>query len=92
MFTAAFAGNATYPKLADVLSVAAAVPADRLLVETDSPFLAPQPVRGRRNEPANITFTYDAIAAVRGMSRADLARLVSSNAERLFGWAVEDAA
>lgn len=87
-----FAGNATYPKLSDVLSVAAAVPADRLLVETDSPFLAPQPVRGRRNEPANITFTYDAIAAVRGTSRGDLARLVAANAERLFGWAVEVAA
>lgn len=87
-----FAGNATYPKLRDVLAVAAVVPPERLLLETDSPFLAPQQQRGRRNEPAHITYTYDAIAATRGMTRHSLGALVAANAARLFGWDAEDAA
>jgi len=82
-----FAGNATYPKLRDVLAVAAAIPADRLLLETDAPFLAPQPRRGRRNEPANVVYTYDAVAAARGITRAELGALVRANAARLFRWA-----
>ncbi|HZS90015.1 MAG TPA: TatD family hydrolase [Chloroflexota bacterium] len=82
-----FAGNATYPKLRDLLHVAAEIPEDRLLVETDSPFLAPQPVRGRRNEPAYIVYTYDALAASRGITRGELGRIVEANAQRLFGWA-----
>ena len=81
-----FAGNATYPKLRDLLAVAAAIPADRLLLETDAPFLAPQPRRGRRNEPANVVYTYDAIAAARGVTRAELGALVGANAARLFHW------
>jgi TatD DNase family protein len=81
-----FAGNVTYPKLRDLLAVAADVPDDRLLLETDAPFLAPQPQRGRRNEPAHITYTYDVVAAARGTTRAALGRLVAANAERLFGW------
>lgn len=87
-----FAGNATYPKLQEVLAVAAEVPAERLLLETDAPFLTPQPRRGRRNEPANIAYTYDAVAAARGVSRVELGRIVTSNAETLFGWSDEDAA
>lgn len=83
-----FAGNATYPKLRELLQVAAEVPPERLLVETDAPFLAPQARRGRRNEPAHIVETYDAVAVARGMSRDELGRLVSANARRLFGWAV----
>jgi TatD DNase family protein len=82
-----FAGNATYPKLSNILHVAAEIPQDRLLVETDAPFLAPQPVRGRRNEPAYIVHTYDALASVRGITRAELGRAVEANAQRLFGWA-----
>ncbi len=81
-----FAGNATYPKLRGLLAVAAAIPADRLLLETDAPFLAPQPRRGRRNEPANVVYTYEAIAAARGATRAELGALVGANAARLFQW------
>ncbi len=81
-----FAGNATYPKLRDLLAVAAAVPDDRLLLETDAPFLAPQPRRGRRNEPANVAYTYEAIAAARGVTPAALGARVSANAARLFHW------
>jgi len=84
-----FAGNATYPKLRDLLAVAAAIPADRLLLETDAPFLAPQPRRGRRNEPANVAYTYEAIAAARGATRASLGALVGANAARLFQWGGE---
>jgi len=87
-----FAGNATYPKLRDVLAVAAEVPDDRILLETDAPFLAPQPRRGRRNEPAHITFTYDAIATARGTTRARLGQTVARNAQALFGWPDEDVA
>jgi TatD DNase family protein len=81
-----FAGNVTYPKGRDLLAVAADVPDDRLLLETDAPFLAPQPQRGRRNEPAHITATYDVVAAARGTTRAALGRLVAANAQRLFNW------
>ena len=81
-----FAGNVTYPKGRDLLAVAADVPDDRLLLETDAPFLAPQPQRGRRNEPAQITATYDVVAAARGTTRAALGRLVAANAQRLFRW------
>src|SRR5205085_618409 len=81
-----FAGNVTYPKLRELMAVAADVPDDRLLLETDAPFLAPQPQRGRRNEPAHITYTYDVVAAARGTTRAALGRLVATNAQRLFGW------
>ena len=61
-----FAGNVTFPKAAELRAAAAAVPADRLLAETDSPYLAPQPVRGRENEPANVVHTLTTLAEVRG--------------------------
>ena len=61
-----FAGNATYPKAAALRDAARRVPADRILFETDCPFLAPQPVRGRPNEPAYLVHTADALADVRG--------------------------
>ncbi len=84
-----FAGNATYPKLRGLLAVAAVIPADRLLLETDAPFLSPQPRRGRRNEPANVAYTYEAIAAARGATRGELGALVGANAARLFQWGGE---
>ncbi len=80
-----FAGNVTYPKAVELRDAAALVPADRILVETDSPYLAPQPVRGRPNEPANIVHTVAAVAAARGEDAADLAAQVDSNATAAFG-------
>jgi TatD DNase family protein len=79
-----FAGNLTYPKAEDLRVAAAQVPADRLLAETDSPFLAPQPVRGRRNEPAHVVHTLAALAAARGETPDDLARQVDANARAAF--------
>ena len=80
-----FAGNVTYPKADALREAAARVPADRILAETDSPYLAPQPVRGRRNEPANVTHTLAVLAAERGVTAADLERRIDENADRAFG-------
>lgn len=79
-----FAGNVTYPKAADLRAAAAAVPEDRLLVETDSPYLSPQPVRGRPNEPANVVHTVAALADVRGVDPTVLAARTHENASRAF--------
>lgn len=79
-----FAGNLTYPRSAAIHQVAAAAPVDRILVETDSPFLSPIPLRGQQNQPANVTYTADFLAQLRGVSRQDLAALTSANFERLF--------
>jgi TatD DNase family protein len=80
-----FAGNVTYPKADALREAAARVPADRILAETDSPYLAPQPVRGRRNEPANLTHTLAVLAAERGETASELERLIDGNAGRAFG-------
>lgn len=80
-----FAGNATYPKAGELREAAALVPVDRILVETDSPYLPPQPVRGRPNEPANIVHTLGALAAARGEEPADLAAQIDRNATAAFG-------
>lgn len=79
-----FAGMVTYKKSQPLMEVARQVPADRLLVETDSPYLAPQPVRGKRNEPSFVRMTANHIAELRGISRDDLAAITTENAERLF--------
>lgn len=81
-----FAGNVTYPRNADLRFAAAKVPADRILVETDAPFLTPQVRRRERNEPANVVATAEVVAAERGVSYEDLERTVEANAARLFGW------
>jgi len=81
-----FAGNATYPSAKDLLFAAAKVPEDRILVETDAPYLAPQPYRGKRNQPAYVVETAREIAAVRGVSYEELERTVEANARALFGW------
>jgi TatD DNase family protein len=81
-----FAGNATYPSAKDLLFAAAKVPAERILVETDAPYLAPQPLRGKRNQPAYVVETARAVAAVRGVSYEELERTVEANARALFGW------
>jgi TatD DNase family protein len=80
-----FAGNVTFKHAHDLRAVAFAVPADRLLAETDSPFLAPEPRRGRPNEPANIVHTIAALAHARNEDAEELARQIHENATRCFG-------
>lgn len=82
-----FAGNATYPKAPELREAAAAVPGDRILVETDSPYLAPQPVRGRPNEPAHVVHTISALAEARAESPELLAARTHENAASAFGLA-----
>jgi TatD DNase family protein len=77
-----FAGNVTYKNAYDLRAAARRVPADRLLAETDSPYLAPQAVRGRRNEPAYVAHTYDFLTELRG---EDVRAQVAANAARVFG-------
>jgi TatD DNase family protein len=81
-----FAGNVTYKRSADLRFAAAKVPDDRILVETDAPFLTPQVRRGERNEPANVVATAEVVAAERGVSLEELERTVEANAAALFGW------
>jgi TatD DNase family protein len=81
-----FAGNLTYPKSELIREAAGIVPEDRLLVETDSPFLAPQPVRGKPNQPANVVATAERLAEVRGVPYGELEGIVEENAARVFGW------
>ena len=79
-----FAGNLTYPKASDLRAAAAQVPAGRVLVETDSPYLAPQARRGRPNEPANVLLTLEELAKVRGVEAADLGAQIDANASAAF--------
>ena len=81
-----FAGNVTFPKSDALRGAAAAVPDELLLVETDAPFLAPQPLRGKPNQPANVVATARAVAETRGATYEQLERLVEENARRAFGW------
>lgn len=80
-----FAGNVTYPAASALRDAAARVPADRILAETDSPYLAPQPVRGRPNEPANVVHTIAALAGARGEDADELASRIDANATAAFG-------
>lgn len=79
-------GIVTFKNSAAMQAVAAAVPVDRLLVETDSPFLAPVPYRGRKNEPAYVPFTLARVAQLRGADPADLERHTDTNTRRFFRW------
>jgi len=79
-----FAGNVTYPSASALREAAREVPADRLLAETDSPYLAPVPLRGRRNRPANVMHTLRALAAERRVEAAELERTIEQNAARVF--------
>jgi TatD DNase family protein len=81
-----FAGNVTYPRSEALREAAAKVPEDRILVETDAPYLAPQEMRGKRNQPANVIATARLLAAVRGASYEELERTVEANARELFDW------
>lgn len=80
-----FAGMVTFRKNAEMREVARTVPPDRILVETDAPYLAPHPNRGKRNEPAWVRLTADCLAEVYGMPAAEFAELTTANARRLFG-------
>ena len=79
-----FAGNVTYPNADALRRAAAEVPRDRILVETDSPYLAPQPVRGRSNEPANVVHTIRALAEARGDDVDELSSRTHENASSAF--------
>jgi TatD DNase family protein len=81
-----FAGNVTYPRSEALREAAAQVPEERILVETDAPYLAPQEMRGKRNQPANVVATARLLAEVRGVSYEALERTVEANARELFAW------
>lgn len=80
-----FAGNVTYPNAVVLRLAAGQVPADRILTETDSPYLAPQALRGRTNEPAQVVHVLEALAVARGEEPSALERQVEENATRVFG-------
>ena len=83
-FYISFAGNVSFPKAENIRSVAKQVPVDRILIETDSPFLAPVPHRGKRNEPAFVVDTAAAIGALRSMTKEDIGAHSAENFYRLF--------
>ena len=85
-WTFSFAGNVTYPANAALADAAARVPEDRLLVETDAPYLTPQEVRKERNRPALVTHTAEFVAERRGIAYDELEAAVDRNAAALFGW------
>lgn len=81
-----FAGNVTYPRSQALRAAALRVPSERLLVETDAPYLSPQPVRGRPNQPAHVVHTAHALALERRVSYDELERVVELSAAAVFGW------
>ncbi len=85
-YVCSFAGNVTYPSARDLQAAARDVPAELLLVETDSPYLGPEPVRGKPNEPANVTHTAELVADLRGLRYDQLDAVVEENARRVFRW------
>jgi TatD DNase family protein len=85
-YLCSFAGNVTYPKAADLQRAAAELPAELLLAETDAPFLSPQPLRGKPNEPAHVVHTGRRLAELRGVAFEELSETVERNAARVFGW------
>lgn len=81
-----FAGNVTYPNAKSLRVAALRVPADRLLVETDAPYLTPQPMRGSKNAPANVVLTAEALALERRVPYEELELSIEANAAAVFGW------
>lgn len=84
-FLISFAGNSTYPKAQNLRDVAREVPLERLLIETDAPYLAPQPYRGKRNEPAYVAEVARTLAGVRNLPADELAAATAANFRRFFG-------
>jgi TatD DNase family protein len=85
-YAISFAGNVTYKNAADLAAAARRVPEDRLLVETDAPYLTPQVVRKERNQPAFVAHTVAFLAELRGVPAGELGATVERNAARVFGW------
>jgi TatD DNase family protein len=85
-YAISFAGNVTYKSASDLAAAAAAVPEERLLLETDAPYLTPQAVRKQRNQPAFVAHTLAFVAELRGVGAAELGAAVERNAARVFGW------
>jgi TatD DNase family protein len=81
-----FAGTVTYPASRELREAAARLPDELVLVETDAPYLTPQELRGRPNQPANVVSTAGVVAEARGVGLEELERTVEANARRLFGW------
>lgn len=88
-FHISFTGNLTFKK-SELPRVARAVPLERLLLETDCPFLSPEPKRGRRNEPANVVYIAEKLAGIKGMAFSEIATATTRNANRLFGLGEKD--
>lgn len=86
-FLISFAGNSTFPKAQNLRDIAKALPLENLLIETDSPFLAPQPYRGKRNEPAYVGEVAKAIGSVRNLPAEEVASATAANFRRFFGLA-----
>jgi len=87
-FYLSFGGIVTFPKAVDVQKVAATAPADRILVETDSPYLAPVPKRGKRNEPLFVGYTAQKLATLRGVTFEEIASTTCANFDRIVGGAL----
>jgi len=83
-FEVSFAGNVTYPKAQNLRDVARELPLESLLIETDSPFLAPQGLRGKRNEPANVAEVARTLASVRNLAASEMASITAGNFRRFF--------
>ena len=84
-FYISLSGSVTFKNARNLQEVAQYVPLDRLMVETDSPYLAPTPMRGQRNEPAYVRFVAEKVAELRGISLQELAARTTENVERLYG-------
>ena len=83
-FYISFAGNVSFPKAENIRESSRQVPLDRMLIETDSPFLAPVPHRGKRNEPAFVVNTAETVGQLRGMSKEEIGQTTTQNFYRLF--------
>jgi TatD DNase family protein len=88
-FYISISGPVTYHNARELPDIVRALPLDRLLIETDCPFLAPHPYRGKRNEPAYVRLVAEQIATLRGVSLDELARATTANAQRLFGFELQ---
>ncbi|MFW6234133.1 MAG: TatD family hydrolase, partial [Spirochaetota bacterium] len=84
-FSFSFGGNVTFKNAQNIREAMMQVPLDRLMLETDAPYLAPHPRRGRTNHPGLIGHTYDAVSETRGISRRELVEAAADNAARVFG-------